>query len=67
MAIIYRCDVCKEETRVWAELKTVKINTHDGSSPNYVFDICEKCRAKMFKPVKEYRSKLKIRIEANPH
>ncbi len=63
MATIYRCDVCKFETRLTRDLYGVKFSKRDGSTSAHSFDICEKCQEKMFKPVKEIRFKMKIAFE----
>ena len=63
MATIYRCDVCRLETRLIRDLYGVKFSKRDGTTEAMKFDICEKCKGKMFKPVKEYRFKISFEIK----
>ncbi len=58
MSIRYICDVCESGSET--PIDEVVWCTRES---DLVFDICEKCVKKMFKPVREYRTEGIIKLE----
>lgn len=61
MGTQYYCDACKEETHNQKDLQPI---TRDrGKRGIWMFDLCDKCATKIFKPVKEIRTTLAVELK----
>ena len=62
MATRYTCDICGEETRNLNELHEICHDFKDDLTILYC-DLCRKCSDKIFKPVKEWHTTVKVEFE----